>query len=268
MGFHALDNLSKDELRTEVIFSFLRKLMKVAKDLKSNKFAFCWDSRQSYRRLMYSDYKGNRKPVDDDEKENRSIAFKQFNILRKEVLPNMGFKNIYRQTGFEADDLMAQLAKDNRDSVIVSTDQDMYQLLDCCEIYNPRTNKVIKQKDFRKEYDVSPADWITVKALAGCSSDNVAGIVGVGEKKAIAYIHKKLPKGVIFDRIESKEGKEIKKRNIKLVTLPYIEKPMKELVVQKDELTTEKFINVFDKYDFQSFLRQDAWERWKVVFEI
>ena len=33
-----------------------------------------------------------------------------------------------------------------------------------------------------------PADWPMVKAIAGCNSDNIPGVRGIGEKIASAYI--------------------------------------------------------------------------------
>ena len=61
-----------------------------------------------------------------------------------------------------------------------------------------------------------------MKALAGCSTDSVPGIKGVGEKTAIKYLKNELKESSkIYQRIISKEGWNIYKRNIELVKLPF-----------------------------------------------
>ena len=123
------------------------------------------------------------------EKEEWEIAFDQFKQLRKRILPRIGFNNNHLQTGYEADDLIAKYVKDNAEElVIASADNDLLQLLYFADFLNLSKNKLITSKSFFSEYGILPAQWGMVKQIAGCSSDNVKGIQGVGEITAIKYL--------------------------------------------------------------------------------
>ena len=45
-----------------------------------------------------------------------------------------------------------------------------------------------------EKYRIKPFEWHKVKAIAGCSSDNVKGVAGVGEITAIKYLKGELKK--------------------------------------------------------------------------
>lgn len=270
-SFYTFGSLSHLEKKTGVIFGFIQKIFSLAKKFKTNEFIFCWDSRKSYRGLIYPEYKANRrKDLSEQEKIDLNLAFNQFTELRRKVLPMMGFNNNFMQVGYEADDLIAEVVNKNQnvDNVIVSTDQDMYQLLDKALMYNHKTKKKINEKVFTDEYSISSDLWAEVKAIAGCSTDNVIGIVGVGELTAIRHLTDKLPDGKIKSSIESKEGREIIERNRKLVCLPFQGRKELKINFKKDDLSKEKFINVFMKYGFESLLKKEVVENWAKVFNL
>ena len=76
-----------------------------------------------------------------------------------------------------------------------------------------------------------------MKAIAGCSTDNVLGVKGVGEKTAIEYLRGKLVKGKRYDDIGSKEGWKIFVANISLVKLPM--QGTNYFKLEKDELSEQ-----------------------------
>ena len=51
MAYYTTGQLAVDEIKTGVIFGFLKKINKLADVLKTNEIIFCWDSRKSYRKL-------------------------------------------------------------------------------------------------------------------------------------------------------------------------------------------------------------------------
>ena len=100
--------------------------------------------------------------------------------------------------GFEADDLLATLAKqaekENDEVVIVSGDRDVLQLVrDCVSVMMTRrgitdiakydTDAVVEK------YAVTPAQWTDFVALKGESSDNLPGVPGIGDKTAATLIN-------------------------------------------------------------------------------
>ncbi|MFA5355256.1 MAG: hypothetical protein WC302_00760 [Candidatus Paceibacterota bacterium] len=255
---------------TEIIFGFLKTVFELSERFQSRRFLFCWDSRESLRKKIYPDYKSNRhKEMTEEEKETSSVAFRQFDEIRQIVLPDLGFKNIFLKDGYESDDLIAVLVKmkSTDTKVVVSSDADLYQLLQYCNIYQPAKKQLMTEELFQKEYSIASRYWPSVKCLSGCSTDNVAGIVGVGEKTAIKYFNGELVKGKAFDSIKSKEGVKIFHRNALLVSLPF--DGIDVLPVKKQEIfSKDKFIQIFEQYGFQSFLTAKAISRWTSLFNL
>ena len=251
---HAIGNLSFDERKTGVIFGFLREVLKLSKLYSTSNFIFCWDSRTSLRKKIYPEYKSKRKelePLDDS-------VYTQFELLKTKVLPSIGFKNIFYAEGYESDDLIAQIVYDYPDMhfILASSDSDLYQLLfSNVSIYNLHSKKEFTQKDFEKKYGLSFDSWADVKSIAGCTSDNIKGIVGVGEKTAIEYLKGNLKSSSkVFERITSEEGMYIKNRNWKLVCLPFKGTPNVDLV-DEEVLSLLGFMTVCKKYGFASLLK-------------
>ena len=69
----------------------------------------------------------------------------------------------------------------------------------------------------------------------------------------------------LFNLIESDKGKEIAERNRKLVCLPFADT---EIRVRKNTFTKKKFIDIFDRYRFLSFLGKESFERWEIAFNL
>ena len=269
--FHLAD-LSFAGRKTGVIFGFLSQIKDLAEKFNTNQFVFCWDSRQSYRKMIDPGYK-NRPP---DEKNAQIIADAriQFNQLREEILPTMGFKNVFMQTGYESDDLIAWIVARYPDEwMIVTGDDDLLQLLledrfNPIKIYNLTHSKVITEQDFMNKYRLPDAkSWTKVKGYAGCSSDTVTGIVGVGLGTAINYLNGSLKDGKIKQKIESPEGQATYKHCFDLVALPYrgdrdINVP--ELI--DDQLYSLPFFDIFKQCGLGSFVKN--FEDWKRIFNL
>ena len=185
---------------TEIIFGFLRHINELARHFETKKFIFCWDARKSLRREIYPEYKTNRR-VNQTEEENEldQIAYVQFNEIKDNVLPKIGFTNIFYREGYEADDIIASIVKNNPDRyIVVASDTDLFQLLDYCSLYNIVKKSTTTKIIFEREHEISPDKWHLVKAIAGCGTDNVFGVQGVGEKTAIKFISGLLKTGKIL----------------------------------------------------------------------
>ena len=260
---HSMGGLSYDEKETGVIFGFIRQMYKLAKD-HGNYFVFCWDSKKSIRKeKYYPEYKENRTSNKTEaDKELDKLTYPQFDLLRKEILPQLGYVNIFMKEGYESDDLIAKLFDRGSDMTIATSDSDLYQLLIDGEvqIYDLSKKKVFTETDFQRRYMIEPSLWAEVKALAGCDTDNVKGIQGVGIVTAIKYLKGDLKKTTVaYKRIM--EGEEIIERNRKLVTLPFENTPKIELGHNQPSL--REFVKVCQRYGFESMLYKEALEKYK-----
>lgn len=260
---YTLPNLEAEFMPTGVIFGFMLKVLEISKRFKTNQFVFAFDSdKRKYRRKkIYSGYKVPDKPKELTE-ENiylNNLCYNQLDILRKEFLPKIGFKNIYIEKGYEADDIIANIVMNNNGKFIIySGDEDMYQLLNYAKIYKPN-KKIYTKIKFLEEYRINPSKWYKVKAIAGCKSDCIPGVQGVGEKKAIQFLKKE---GTTNMRNKILSHKKMIKRNIKLVKLPFGK--MKPIYLEKGEiLNLGNFIDICNNYNFQSFLKMDQLIIWE-----
>lgn len=271
--FHGLPfNMMTREIHTSIIYGFLKKIFLIAKMNQGGvKFLFCWDSRDSKRKEIYTPYKSKRNNLDKLTKEEikrRNIAYNQFDKLRDKILPGLGFKNVYWQKGIEADDFMALICKRIKKSpiMIYTSDKDMYQLLSkrvaiCKTLTSAKSNFMTVEK-FKNDYGIEPEDWVFVKAIGGCTSDNVKGLTSIAEKTAIKYLKGDLKPTTKAYKMIMKNRGAIKLYR-KLVELPFEDIKIK---VRQDELTFDKFAKIFSYLGFKSFV--ETFDKWEQYFNL
>jgi len=110
--------------------------------------------------------------------------------LIKEVVAAYGIP-IFEKEGFEADDLIAQLAKDAASRslavTIVSSDKDILQLVGKrISVFSPNKDSgvlydLVKVKE---RFGVAPERLVDIIALIGDVADNIPGVPGIGDKTA------------------------------------------------------------------------------------
>ena len=232
-------------LHNGVIYGVLSKIGFLAKLFRSNRFVFCFDRGQPKRVTLCPGYKANR-VYTEEQAAGRAKLHGQLRKLRKEVLPALGFANVFAAQGYEADDLIAAIADDCRcEAIIVSTDRDLYQCIGnsvngrSVSVFRPVPGELIDLEKFRSMYEIEPRQWADVKALAGCKSDGVKGIKGVGEKTACRFMAKTLAGHTATYTKIAKQAGPIFKQNLGLVALPFDGTPTPEL--QEDRLTEKRW---------------------------
>lgn len=279
-AFHTTGMLSWEGKPTGIVYGFLRKLLMLSQKFNTNRFITCWDGVHTHRHNDYKGYKQKRierkEQFTDIESQEYQGIKEQTLDLQNKVLPALGFMNNFFQPEYEADDLLAHWVKHLykkgwHNLIMVTSDNDMFQCLELCKIYLLSTKKIFTIKHFRKKYGIEPYEWPFAKAMGGCASDDVIGIQGVSDPKggtsyAIKYIRNELTKGKVFDRICSREGKRIIKRNLPIVTCPYRPDDMGTMIRRRDKFSRKKFLKVFDEYHFKSFLKKEKFDEWKSAF--
>lgn len=191
-AFYGVPELTNSKgLHTNAVYGFLNIMFRVIEDEAADYLAVAFDLKEpTFRHKMYAAYKGTRKPMPQELHEQVPII--------KEVLTAMGVP-ILSKAGYEADDILGTIAKrcaiDGVEVSIVSGDRDLLQLADShIKIRMPRTSKGVTQiKDYypenvKEEYQVTPKEFIDVKALMGDASDNIPGVPSIGEKTATSLI--------------------------------------------------------------------------------
>lgn len=227
-----------DGTPTGVIFGILRDVLELERMYKTQTIAFCFDSRESLRKSVYPEYKAKRQEVrnaeSDDKKQIRQDMYTQLNVLPG-LLREAGCRNLFRVTGYEADDLVASIVQNDRESefVICSSDADCFQLLEQGRVsqWLPVAKHELTEAEFTEKYGIPPCQWGSLKAWTGCASDNIQGIHGIGEKKAAQFLTGKFKDVTVFtNRID------VYNRNIQLTKLPYAGCPVVRVKEQENKI--------------------------------
>ncbi|MDD5561123.1 MAG: DNA polymerase I [Candidatus Omnitrophica bacterium] len=266
-AFYALSGLSTSSGQpTNAIYGFINILNKILKEQKPDYLICCFDvSRDTFRLEKFAQYKMHRPPMPDGLSSQMPII--------KEVISAYGIP-IFEKKGFEADDIIAELARKAEAKkmrvTIVSSDKDILQLVSSriC-VFNPyKDNGVLYDTEKVKEvFGVSPKMTADIIALMGDDADNIPGVPGIGEKTAGRLISEfgsldKLIKNVA--KVEPEKTREAIaehleriKLNRELVNLD--EKVGMELNLKKLGLGTPDYRqlgNIFKRLEFKSLLKE------------
>lgn len=241
-ALHSTGMLAHDDSSTGVVFGFLRAVADLLADpfvgAPAARTVFCWDGAGSLRRDLFPGYKAARLrqrdvTLDDPLAADGHKQFrKQVRQLRDEIVPEIfGPGLVWSAAGYEADDCLAVAALRARaergcNLVIASTDKDLYQTLaenvQLLTFPQNRRPELFTAADFRTRfYGLPPAAYAQIRALAGCSTDNVPGAAGVGDVTAVKHFAEKPVQGTRKRAVEKFLASREYGRNLRLVTLPF-----------------------------------------------
>lgn len=261
---HAMKGVNEDGV---IIHGFMRQVLSMANYFNTKRFIFAWDSRKRLRSRIYREYKKRDKELTKEDLD----AFEQFRELRAHVLPKFGFQNVFVQTGYEADDIIAKMIETypNSKFAIISRDSDLYQLLnDNNFMWHPTKKVRYTKEDFVDKYNMAPFEWAQVKALAGDISDTIEGIYGVGIGRACQFVRGEIKKDSnIFYKVQLEESQKIIQRNLTLVTLPFPGTKARE-VLNHESFYRANFLSICKEYDFKSFLTGTQIRSWTERFDM
>lgn len=191
-AFYGLPDLTNAEgLHTNAIYGFLTIMFKILEEEKPEYLTVAFDVHApTFRHEMYDAYKGTRKPMADELRQQVPVI--------KEVLCAMGIKTI-EQAGLEADDLLGTISRRSEERgmevSVISGDRDLLQLAtEHVKIRIPKTKQGRTEvedyysEDVKNRYQVTPLEFIDLKALMGDTSDNIPGVPSIGEKTATKII--------------------------------------------------------------------------------
>ena len=263
-AFYGLPDLTNSEgLHTNAVYGFLNILFRTLEEEQPQYLAVAFDVHApTFRHQMYADYKGTRKPMPSELREQVPML--------KEVLRAMDIE-LVEKAGYEADDILGTLAerceKKGMEVTVVSGDRDILQLAsDRIMIRMPKTVRgktTIENyhaKEVLERYQVEPKQIIELKALMGDTSDNIPGIPGVGEKTATkliveygsienAYAH--------VEEIRPNKAKESLKNNYDLAVMSKKLATIDTNAPVECDLEHAKIRNLYTEEAYEMFRRLD-----------
>lgn len=211
--FYGIREMSNSKgIPTNAIYGFVNILVRIQEVYRPDYLGVAFDLKgPTFRHKVYEEYKGGRNKMPEELAE-------QFPIL-KELLKKMKIA-IIEVEGFEADDIIGTLAQIGSEkgieTEIITGDRDAFQLV------GPKTKVLYTKKGIsqleevdeawiKETYGLTPKDLIDLKALMGDKSDNIPGVLGIGEKTAIKLLQKYESLENLYEHLDEEKGKQKEK---------------------------------------------------------
>lgn len=227
-AYYGIPELTNSEgLHTNAVYGFLNILFKILEEEQPQYLAVAFDLKApTFRHKMFADYKGTRKPMPEE-------LHQQVPVI-KSVLQAMDILTIEKE-GYEADDVLGTIAKKSESEgltvSVVSGDRDLLQLAtSVIKIRIPKTKRNgTEVEDYLEEqvlekYQVTPLQFIDVKALMGDASDNIPGVPGIGEKTATKLIVQHNSLEGVYEHIDEMKNSKAKTSLIENKELAFLSK--------------------------------------------
>ena len=207
IGVHGVKDFFHSGKHVGGVWHFINTLRRFIDTEGFDKVVVFWDGDENSlsRKILYPQYKANRKTPFDLEKEN-SISEQKERV--KQYLEELFIRQVLVDNN-EADDLIAyycQISPDE-DKTIFSGDRDLTQLIsDKVRVYLPDLKQYYKLGDKIKfkEIEVPHYNVKTYKIIAGDKSDNIDGIYYLGDKTLVKLFPELLDQEIKFTDILQK----------------------------------------------------------------
>lgn len=260
-AFYGVPDLSNTAgLHTNAVYGFLNILFHILEEEKPQYLAVAFDVKApTFRHEMYQEYKGTRKPMPEELREQVPVM--------KEVLQAMGVV-ILEQAGLEADDILGTLAKkgelEGKEVSLISGDRDLLQIAtEHIKIRIPKTKKGKTEiedyyaADVKEKYQVTPLQFIELKALMGDTSDNIPGVPKIGEKTATALMTEYGSLEEIYRHVTEISKNSVREALIENEELAWLSKKLAAIKIDCDVALD------YEKAKAEGFFTKEAYEWFK-----
>jgi len=263
-------------LYTNAIYAFARMINHVIKLSNYDNILVAFDAgKKTLRHEWMTDYKAGRAPMPDE--------FRMQIAYIKQFLDIMRIKQ-YEQDLYEADDIIGTMSKKAEDAGyhvdVFSSDKDLLQLISDNVTVHLNKKGMTELEDYTPEvfyerYQINFNQFIDLKAMMGDKSDNLPGIPGVGEKKAVALLqqygtldniieHKDEIKGALGKNVqENYESAKLCQKMATIIRDFPINLTLEDTI--KQEPDKEKLIAFYKELEFKSLLKDIEVEAPKVI---
>jgi DNA polymerase I len=188
-AFYAIRRLTNSRgMATQAVYGFVTMLLKVIRERKPEYICVVFDAPgPNFRHELSEAYKATRQVTPEE-------LIPQIPYIKKAVqyfgVPEMELE------GYEADDLIATLthwaSARGLEIVVVSGDKDLHQLIQDPVVrqWDPQNDRVFTELVVLERFGVTPGQMVDYLALVGDTTDNIAGVKGVGGKTASQLLKK------------------------------------------------------------------------------
>ena len=204
---------TSDGRPTNAIYGLASMLVKIIDEHHPQGVVVAWDAGWSGREKTYDLYKAQRKPRPD-------LLREQWPYLMP-LVEAFGYTNV-KVDGFEADDVIASLARQAREQdievMVVTGDRDAYQLVDegvrvMSTSRGITETKIYDRAAVEERYGVPPELITDLMGLRGDTSDNIPGVPGIGEKTATQLLQQFGSLEAVLESVDQVSGAK-RKQNL------------------------------------------------------
>ena len=258
-------------IHTNAIYGFLNIYWMILDKITPDYIAVSFDLKApTFRHKMYAEYKGTRKPMPDELKEQMPVI--------KEILSAMNVP-ILQLEGYEADDILGTVANKNSKNdiftYILSGDKDSFQLIsDKTSVIIPTTRfgkteySIYTPSMLKEKQNIEPYQVVHIKSLMGDTSDNIPGVKGIGEKTAYSLIEKYSTLENIYNNIDTLDTTpKIRQKLIDSKDIAFLSKELatinKDVPIEIDydkciysDVDLNKLYRLFKSLEFNKFMQK------------
>ena len=248
----------------KAVYVFTQMLLNLVAKERPDYLAVAFDvsDETTERKAFYPAYKAQREAAPDDLQPQFARAV--------QVIEAMGIP-IFTVNGFEADDVIATIAKRLHGSDvelrIASKDKDLHQILSPqVKLWDPKDGSLIDPDSLWEQRGYRPEQSVEIQTLVGDPTDNVPGVVGVGVKTAAKLIERYGSAGAVLAHADEQTPKLRERLLAAADVLPVT----RALVTLRDDLafpfdldacrtplvTREAVQDLFAELGFRSFTEQ------------
>ncbi|MCB0064359.1 MAG: DNA polymerase I, partial [Caldilineaceae bacterium] len=253
---------------TGAVYGFARKLLSIVKEYQPEQVAVAFDLGDTWRHSTFADYKATRDAMPD---EMRTQMERIEQLLRAFNIPIVTYPD------YEADDVLGTLSRQADDAgtdvLILTGDRDMFQLISerVRILYtpggpNPKTT-VYGLEELTERYDLTPAQFIDLKALTGDNSDNIPGVPGIGDKTAAKLLKQYDSLDNLYTHIDEISGPKTRQNLIDAQPQVELNKQLVTIVRDLDltydpeacrlqDYDTGAVIDLFNELEFRSLVKE------------
>src|SRR5436189_3429576 len=202
-AFHALPGLGTSRgVPTNAVYGFTTMVVKLLREEAPTHLAVVFDAPgETFRDALFADYKANRVAMPDELRAQVGYVRRIVAAMRLPVI---------EVAGVEADDvigtLTAQAGRAGLETVVVTGDKDMMQLVDeRTTLLDTMRDRRFGPAEVRARFGVDPALVPDVMGLMGDPIDNIPGIEGIGERTASVLVARLGPVERILERLDDIE---------------------------------------------------------------
>lgn len=282
------DKLMAGDQHTGAINHIVGEVRDLYYNYPDSQIIFLWDKKSEWRYDLLPEYKGKR--ADTEEKRAIKARYHAQVPAIKKLLYGLGVTQI-SANGYEADDLAAYYSRRctmaKKHCILITGDKDWLQLISPYVKWKEhRLHNIVDVDNFQEVTGCGTViQFLMEKCLQGDTSDNIKGVGGIGKKAArsiydefgsLSNLFKwhdgngDFTKDNIPDSLrrykkrlndlcaESSEGRQLLKRNLKLMSLLKVERPSEVTIVQSRnlllvrellaEFAFHQVLNSFDSY--------------------